>query len=121
MKKAYLGYTKHLAMLDKGVEAPRQPTRFSDSDLTYTTSGVPQVPAAIKNINGVETSLTQQQIIRSYLKAHYGQGHLNQSTLYVHHIAQPLHLERVNAFHMRRSFLHQKSMSTQSIFHLGLP
>jgi len=72
MKKSYVGYVKHLATLEKGTEAPVQITKFSDSDLTYATSGLLQVPAAIKNNNGVETRLTQQQIIRSYLKAHYG-------------------------------------------------
>jgi len=72
MKKVYVRYTQHISSIEKGTELQKKITKFSDSDLIYSASGCPMVPAPIRNINGVETSLIQQQIIRSYLKAHYG-------------------------------------------------
>ena len=79
MKNVYFGYVKHVVAIEKGTEAAKELTKFSDKDITYGSSGFPQIPAPIKNNNGIETSLTQQQIIRAYLKAHYGGRHLNDS------------------------------------------
>jgi len=73
MRKAYLGYTKHIAAIEKGTEPQMKNTTFTGIDLPYATSGLPQVPGPIRNINGIETQLTQQQIIRTYLTAHYSE------------------------------------------------
>ena len=74
LKKSYLPYIKHIAAIEKGTEIPNQIGKFTVADLTYEPSGLPRVPAAIKNINGIETSLMQQQILRAYLKKHYSES-----------------------------------------------
>ena len=73
LRKSYRGYSKHVAQLENGIEPPMRTTTFTGADLTYSTSGLPQVPGPIGNINGIETHVTQQQIIRTYLTAHYGE------------------------------------------------
>src|SRR6266567_148580 len=70
-KTAYLTYIKHVASIENGTEPVQKTTNFSMADLTYSKKGLPLVPAPMKNINGVETNLTQQQIIRAYLTKHY--------------------------------------------------
>jgi len=73
MRKAYLGYIKHVGMLEKGPEPQTKSSTFTAIDLIYATSGLPKVPGPKKNINGIETHITQQQIIRTYLTAHYSE------------------------------------------------
>ena len=73
LKKSYLPYIKHIAAIEKGTEPPKQLGKFTGADLTYDSSGLPRVPVAIKNINSIETSLTQQQILRAYTKKHYSE------------------------------------------------
>ena len=77
MRKAYLGYIKHVGKLERGTEpqteSSTESSTFTAVDLIYATSGLPQVPAPKKNINGIETRHTQQQIIRTYLTAHYSE------------------------------------------------
>jgi hypothetical protein len=73
MRKAYLGYIKHVGMLERGTEPQTKSSTSTAIDLIYATSGLPQVPGPKKNINGVETRHTQQQIIRTYLTAHYSE------------------------------------------------
>ena len=75
LRKEYCGYTKHIGKIENGTEPQIRTTTFTGVDLTYSTSGLPQVPGAIRNINGIETHVTQQQIIRTYLTAHYGRWH----------------------------------------------
>jgi len=75
LKKEYISYITTISSIEKGTDKWKPITKFSDSDLTYTTSGFPQVPPPIRNVNGIETSLTQQQIIRSYFTAHYSEWH----------------------------------------------
>jgi len=75
LKKEYLGYIKHISSIENGTDQWKPVTKFSESDLAYATSGVPQVPPPIRNVNGIETSLTQQQIIHAYFTAHYGERH----------------------------------------------
>src|SRR6267378_863412 len=71
IKKAYLTYIKVISSMENGTELVQKTTKFGIPDLTYTSNGLPRVPAAIRNIHGVETNLTQQQIIRSYMTKHY--------------------------------------------------
>ena len=75
MNSAYINYIKFVSSMQNGTVPPAKETSFSAADLQYSNSGLPRVPAAIKNNNGIETNLTQQQIIRVYLTRHY-------STLY---------------------------------------
>ena len=75
MKKAYRGYIKHVAAIEKGTEPETKSSTFTALDLTYVTSGCPQAPGPIRNANGIETLLTQQHIIRAYLTAHYSECH----------------------------------------------
>jgi hypothetical protein len=72
MKNAYIKYIKHIAAIEKGTEPPNnEVTSFSVKDLTSDTAGRPQLPRPIRNVNGVETNMIQQQIIRAYLTKHY--------------------------------------------------
>jgi len=71
MKTAYLTYIKVISSIENGTELVQKTTNFGIADLTYASNGLPRVPAAIRNINGVEKNLTQQHIIRSYMTKHY--------------------------------------------------
>jgi len=71
MKTAFLNYIKIVSTIENGTETVKGTTNFSMADLTYTSTGLPWVPDPIRNVNEVETNLTQQQIIRSYLTKHY--------------------------------------------------
>jgi hypothetical protein len=71
MTSAFLTYIKLVSLIENGTLPPMKERNFLASDLTYSSSGLPQVPMAIKNNNGIERNHTQQQIIRIYLTRHY--------------------------------------------------
>lgn len=72
-------------MLEKGglpntAEAPAG-SNFAMKDLTYTKSGLPLIPDAVRNEFGTETKRIQQAILRVYLSKHYSNVVLNSSRL----------------------------------------
>jgi len=76
VKNAYVKYIKHIAAVEQGTQPLQQlNTNFAVADLTCDADGRPQLPNPIRNINGIETNVTQQQIIRSYLSKHYSECH----------------------------------------------
>lgn len=72
MKDAFVMYIKHISALEKGTDAgAKTATAFSINDVKLDKAGVPRVPDPIRNVNNIETNVTQQQIIRGYLTKHY--------------------------------------------------
>lgn len=74
-RKAFTLYVKHIGALEKG-DAPNAAegevgATFTMEDMTYASSGLPLLPAAVKNEFGTETKKIQQAIIRVYLSKHY--------------------------------------------------
>lgn len=74
LRKSYVRYTKHVAAVEKGTTLPPAPglSKFKVADLSLEATGYPRVPDPIRNVNNIETNVTQQQIIRSYFRKHYG-------------------------------------------------
>lgn len=74
-KKDFMDYAKFIESIELGnTPAAKERTSFSASDLEFEQSGRPRVPDPIRNINGIETSATMQQIIRVYLTRHYSKS-----------------------------------------------
>jgi hypothetical protein len=74
-KKDFMSYAKFIEGIELGnTPAGKERTGFVASDLEFEQSGRPRVPDPIRNINGIETSATKQQIIRVYLTRHYSKS-----------------------------------------------
>jgi hypothetical protein len=73
MRKSYLKYVKHVGSIEKGTTTVTVPdvSTFTVTDLDVEAGGYPRVPDPIRNVNNIETNVTQQQIIRSYFTKHY--------------------------------------------------
>ena len=73
LRKSYVKYVKHVSSIEKGTTTVMAPnfSIFKMTDLDLEASGYPQVPDPIRNVNNIETNVTQQQIIRSYFTKHY--------------------------------------------------
>jgi hypothetical protein len=73
LRKSYVKYVKHVSSIEKGTTTATAPdfSTFKMTDLDVEASGYPWVPDPIRNVNNIETNVTQQQIIRSYFTKHY--------------------------------------------------
>ena len=73
LRKSYVKYVKHVSSIEKGTTTATAPdfSTFTIADLDLEAGGYPRVPDLIRNVNNIETNVTQQQIIRSYFTKHY--------------------------------------------------
>lgn len=71
MTNDFVAYIKHISSIEKGTVPAAKAVMFRLKDVQLDESGVPRVPDPIRNVNNLETNLTQQQIIRAYFTKHY--------------------------------------------------
>jgi len=71
MTNDFVAYIKHISSIEKGTVPAAKEITFRLKDVQLDESGVPRVPDPIRNVNNIETNLTQQQIIHAYFTKHY--------------------------------------------------
>ena len=73
LRKSYMKYVKHVSSIEKGTTTVMAPdfSTFKMTNLNLEASSYPWVPNPIRNVNNIETNVTQQQIIHSYFTKHY--------------------------------------------------